>query len=95
MNTKDFIKKLNNDLELAKRVAVAGSPDEAYAIAKKEGVKDDKDTFRNTMEAFRKEMHSVSPSEKEILVGNASTTEIVSAVSTCVGAAASAASAAV
>lgn len=95
MITRDFIKKLNSDTALAQKLAAAGNQDKAYDIARAEGVSDDKDTFCKTMEAFRKEIHAVSPEEKELLVGSASTSEIVSAVSTCVGAAASAASAAV
>ncbi len=95
MNTYGFIKKLNEDTELAKELAAVGSTDEAYDIAKKAGVTDSRETFCDAMEKFRKAVHSTSPEEKELLVGKASTSEIVSAVSTYVGAAASAASAAV
>lgn len=95
MKTNEFIKKLKNDIELAKKLSNVFSVEEAYQIAKDNGVTDDKDAFCQEMSKFREEVSKITLEDTHDLVGCTSTSEIVSAVSTCIGAAATAASAAV
>lgn len=95
MTTREFINKLKDDSQLAEELANVTSVDEAYEIAKKNNVTDDKETFCQEMRTFNEEVSKITPEDTGVLVGSASTTEIVSAVSTFTGAAATAASAAV
>lgn len=95
MNTHEFINKFKDNNQLAREMANVTSLEEAYEIAKKNKVTDDKETFCQEMCAFRNELAKITPEDLNDLVGGASTTEIVSAVSTYTGAAAAAASAAV
>lgn len=95
MKTNEFINKLKNDSELAVKLANVCSLEEAYQIAKEKGVTDDKETFCQEMKAFRDEVSKITKEDMGTLVGSASTSEIVSAVSTWTGAAAAAGSAAV
>lgn len=95
MKTSEFINKLKNDSQLAGKLANVYSLEEAYEIAKKNNVSDDKNTFCQEMRTFREEVSKITPEDTNELVGSASTSEIVSAVSTWTGAAAAAASAAV
>ena len=88
MSTKDFIATLKDE-SLAKKMSEAKSPKEAYAIAKANGVTDSFDEFANEMKKL-KNAGELSEDDLESVAGGASTTEIISAVSTTVGAAASA-----
>ncbi len=95
MKTIDFINKLKSDNQLAEKLANVSSMDEAYQLALDNKVTDSKDTFCQEMKTFRNEISKITPEDTHELVGSASTTEIVSAVSTWTGAAAAAGSAAV
>lgn len=94
MTTKGFIDKLKNDRKLAEKMSNVSSADEAYRIAKDNGVTDNQKTFFQEMKMFRDEVSKITPEDMGTLVGNASTSEIVSAVSTWTGAAAAAGAAA-
>lgn len=94
MKTNDFINSLKENQDLARKLIHASSPDEAYKIAKETGVTDDSNTFFAEMKKFKDTVTTISPEEMGSLVNSASTSEIVSAVSTWIGAAAAAASAA-
>lgn len=94
MKTKEFINKLRDNDELARRVANAENPEQAYEIAKETGVTDSKEVFCKEMKAFKKAVVEMEQSELEVILGSTSTTEVVSAVSTYIGAAAAAGSAA-
>ncbi len=94
MTTKDFIAKLN-DPDLVKKMETVTSPEEAFAIAKENGVTDSFEEFMNEMSALKEATGELSDDDLEAVAGGASTTEIVSAVSTTVQATATAASAAV
>jgi len=52
MTTKDFVQYLNNHSEICEKLATCTAPEEAYAIAKAEGVTD-------TLEEFIAEMTRV------------------------------------
>lgn len=93
MTTKDFITKLNN-ADLVKKMSDAKSPKEAYDIAKANGLSDGYDAFVKEMEKLKADTGELSDDDLQAVAGGASTTEIVSAVSTTAGSAATAASAA-
>lgn len=93
MKTKDFINTLKENEDLAKKLTHVKNADEAYEIAKENGVTDDSDTFIAEMKKFKDTVTTISPDELGSLVNAATTSEIVSAVSTWIGAAAAAASA--
>lgn len=95
MDTNKFINKLKQDSQLAVELANVCSLDEAYQVAQKNGVTDDKEKFCQTMKNFRNEVSKITEEDMGTLVGNSTTSEIVSAVSTWTGAAAAAGSAAV
>lgn len=95
MDTSKFINKLKNDSQLAVELANVCSLDEAYQVAQKNGVTDDKDTFCQTMKEFRDEISKITEEDMGNLVGSSTTSEIVSAISTWTGAAAAAGAAAV
>lgn len=95
MDTNKFINKLKQDSQLAVELSNVCSLDEAYQVAQKSGVTDDKEKFCQTMKNFRNEVSKVTEKDMGTLVGNSTTSEIVSAVSTWTGAAAAAGSAAV
>lgn len=95
MKTNEFINKLKDDSQLAEKLSNVYSLEEAYQIAKDNNVADDKETFCQEMREFREEVSKITPEDTLDLVGSASTSEIVSAVSTWTGAAAAAGSAAV
>lgn len=94
MTTKEFVNTLSKKQDIALKLSKAESPDEAYKIAREDGVTDDQNTFSQEMKAFRDSVGKVSQEEMGMLMGSASTSEIVSAVSTWVGASAAAGSAA-
>lgn len=95
MDTNKFINKLKQDSQLAVELSNVCSLDEAYQVAQKNGVTDDKEKFCQTMKNFRNEVSKITEKDMGTLVGNSTTSEIVSAVSTWTGAAAAAGSAAV
>lgn len=95
MDTNKFINKLKQDSQLAVELSNVCSLDEAYQVAQKNGVTDDKEKFCQTMKNFRNEVSKITEEDMGTLVGNSTTSEIVSAISTWTGAAAAAGSAAV
>ena len=95
MKTNELINKLRNDSELAVKLANVCSLEEAYQIAKENGVTDDQETFCQEMKAFRDKVSKITEKDMGTLLGGSSTSEVVSAVSTWTGAAAAAGSAAV
>lgn len=95
MKTKDFIRQVIKNEELASKMRNSSSTEEIYQIAKDNGVTDDQKQFFQAMKQFRDEMSKLDSDDLGTLTDSASTTEIVSAVSTWTGAAAAAASAAV
>ncbi len=94
MKTTEFIALLKPGSDLVEKMDNAKSPEDAYAIAKAEGVTDDFDTFVEEMKKLREAVAELSDDDLEAVAGGATSTEIVSAVSTTVAAAATAASAA-
>lgn len=95
MTTIEFIKQLDNEhTDLVHNMKSAKSIDEAYQIACEEGVTDKKEDFSLEMKKFNDAVNKINKNDLENVLGSASTTEIVSAVSTYTAVAASAASAA-
>ena len=93
MTTREFIKKLENG-ELRNKMVNVKKPEEAYKIARNEGVTDSSEEFVKTMKEFNNAVNNISEKELNNVLLGASTSEIVSAVSTYTGAAAAAAAAA-
>ncbi len=95
MTTKEFIKKLDgSDADLLKKMEGCKSDTEAYEVAKSAGVTDSAEVFKAAMSELKNAVGELSEDDLENVAGGASSSEIASAVTASVGAAATAASAA-
>lgn len=94
MTLQEFLQDLEGNEAVASKLNKAANPDEAYAIAKEAGLSISFEEFSEGMAKLSATQSELSGEEVDAIVGGATTTEIVSSVSTYTGAAAAAAAAA-
>lgn len=94
MKTKEFIQKAVTNKDLRNQMQEAKNVDQAYNIAVAQGVTDSKDIFVSEAKKVMSAINNITESDFSTVLSSASTSEIVSAVSTYTAAAATAASAA-
>jgi hypothetical protein len=91
MTTQEFIAKLTpENVELISKMQAVKTPEEAYAVAKTEGVTDSFDQFVAGMTAFYNEVKDLSEDDLALVAGGLSGEEAaiissVTAVATTVG----------
>ncbi len=82
------------DPKILAKLQTSKSPEEAFAVAKANGLSDTLENFSSEMRKLNEKAAALNEEELDAVAGGADTTEIVSAVSSTVGAATAAASAA-
>jgi pyruvate dehydrogenase complex dehydrogenase (E1) component len=95
MTTQDFIKKLTPDNNaLTNKMEAAKTSEDAYGIAKAEGVTDSFDTFVSEMKKLNEAVKDLSDDDLANVAGGSDATDIVTAVTATITAATGAATAA-
>lgn len=94
MKMQEFYELLAEKPELAEKLSACETPQDAYALAQEAGLDETFETFAAEMEKMSQQAMELNPEDVDAIVGGATTTEIVTATASTVGAAASAGAAA-
>ena len=86
MNVQAFIEKLGADKEIAEKLSKVTSPEGAYEVAKEAGLEASFEEFSAAMKKLNDAASDLNSADVDAIVGGATTTEIVSAVGSTIGA---------
>ena len=91
MNFEQFVEEIAKNPSLAETLQHSISPDEAYKVAQEAGLNLSMEEFLTSMGELNEACTEMNPDDVDAIAGGSTTTQIVSAVATGVGAASSAA----